>query len=145
MSACTFFGHRDCYGLDRESLSRTIEDLIGRGVDTFYVGHQGQFDGAVHSILRQLSEKYPHISYQIVLAYLPAQKQEFADYSDTVYPEGMETVPLKFAISHRNRWMLNNAEYCLCYIQHTWGGAYQSAKEAKKKGKTVINLAKMEI
>ena len=38
MSACTFFGHRDCYGLREEDLERAIIGLIGKGVDIFYVG-----------------------------------------------------------------------------------------------------------
>lgn len=41
MAACTFFGHRDCYGLDSQMLRQVIEDLINNGVDTFYVGNQG--------------------------------------------------------------------------------------------------------
>lgn len=44
MSACTFFGHRECYGLDTAVLQAAIEALIHNGVDTFYVGHQGGFD-----------------------------------------------------------------------------------------------------
>ena len=30
MSACTFFGHSDCYRLDEDMLRRTIEDLIDK-------------------------------------------------------------------------------------------------------------------
>lgn len=145
MPICTFFGHRDCCGLDRESLVCAIEDLISRGVDQFYVGHQGQFDGIVRSVLQQLSVKYPHISYQVVLAYLPIEKRDFMDYTNTVYPEGLETCPPKFAISHRNKWMLARAEYCICFINRTWGGAYPYAMQAMRQGKTVINLGKVEL
>lgn len=38
---CTFFGHRDCYGLDAEVLRNAIEDLIKQGVVAFYVGNHG--------------------------------------------------------------------------------------------------------
>lgn len=44
MSACTFFGHRECYSLDGQALMVAIEDLIRKGVDAFYVGNQGQFE-----------------------------------------------------------------------------------------------------
>ena len=44
---CTFFGHRDDYGLDIKLLYKTIERLIEDGVDTFYVGNQGHFDRTV--------------------------------------------------------------------------------------------------
>ena len=143
MSACTFFGHRDCFELDREKLCQAIEELIHQGVDTFYVGNQGQFDGAVHSCLKQLRLIYPHIRFSVVLAYLPTEKREFEDLSDTVYPE-IEGSP-KFAIDRRNRWMLQQAEYVICYVCHITGGAYKFARLAKRQGKKVINLGCAEI
>ena len=49
MAVCTFFGHRDCIGLSRQRLEEAIEDLIcNHGVDSFYVGNEGQFDALVH-------------------------------------------------------------------------------------------------
>ena len=143
MKTCTFFGHRDGFGLDREILRRTIEELIHQGVDTFYVGNQGQFDGAVYSCLKQLRTGYPHIRVWIVLAYLPTEKREAEDLSDTIYPE-IEGPP-KFAIDRRNRWMLQRAEVVICYVCHITGGAYKFAKLAKRQGKKVINLGDAEI
>lgn len=87
MSSCTFFGHRECDGLDRKILSRTIEGLIDQGVDTFYVGNQGNFDGVVYGCLKQLRKAYPHIYVSVVLAYLPTEQREGEDLSDTMYPE----------------------------------------------------------
>ena len=43
MSACTFFGHRECYSLDEQVLMNAIEDLIRKSVDTFYVGKAYNF------------------------------------------------------------------------------------------------------
>ncbi len=143
MVACTFFGHKECYGLDGQVLLRTIEELIAQGVDTFYVGNQGQFDSAVYNCLKQLRKEHPHIRICVVLAYLPTEKNEYDDMSDTMYPE-IEGHP-KFAIERRNRWMIEASDYCLCYINHTWGGAYKFAKLAKQRGKTVINIGNAEI
>ena len=145
MSACTFFGHRDCYGLDEEKLERAIIELIGKGVDTFYVGNQGNFDGAVRKLLKKLQKEYPHIQYAVVLAYLPTEKREYGNYEDSIYPEGLECVPRKFAIAKRNQWMLKNAQYCICYLSHTWGGANAFVDQAKKQGKTVIQLGPLSI
>ena len=145
MSACTFFGHSDCYRLDEGVLRRAIEDLIAQGVDTFYVGNHGNFDRAVFSCLMKLKDIYPHISFAVVLAYLPIEKSEYDPYHGYgMYPEGIEVGHPKFAIDRRNRWMIENADYCLCFVNHTWGGAYKYAKQAKKK-LTVINLAGMEL
>ena len=143
MKTCTFFGHRDGFGLDRETLRRTIEELIRQGIDTFYVGNQGQFDGAVYSCLKQLRTIFPHIRIWVVLAYLPTEKRESEDLSDAIYPE-IEGPP-KFAIDRRNRWMLQRAEVVICYVCHITGGAYKFAKLAKRQGKKVINLGCAEI
>lgn len=141
MSVCTFFGHRDCSGLKEQTLYSAIEELILKGADTFYVGNQGLFDSAVYGCLKRLQRAYPHIRLCIVLAYLPTGG--YGELEDTMYPE-IEGHP-KFAIARRNRWMMEHADFCLCYITHTWGGAYTAAKQAKKKGLTVINLGSIEL
>ena len=143
MPACTFFGHRECFGLDGRVLQQVIENLISKGVDTFYVGNQGQFDSAVYGCLKQLEKEYPHIRVCVVLAYLPIEKNEYDDMTDTMYPE-IEGHP-KFAIERRNHWMIDHSDFLLCYINHTWGGAYKFTRLAKQRGKTVINIGIAEI
>ena len=108
MAVCTFFGHRECYSLDAQVLMDAIEDLICKGVDTFYVGNQGQFDSAVYACLKQLRKVHPHIRVYVVLAYLPTEKNEYGDPMDTMYPE-IEGHP-KFSIVRRNRWMLDHSD-----------------------------------
>ncbi len=141
MSACTFFGHRECYGLDTNVLRDAIESLIQQGTDTFYVGHQGEFDSIVLAFLKNLKREYPQITISVVLAYLPIQEAGYDLYADcSIYPEGLELCHLKFAIERRNRWMIAQSNYCICYITHTWGGAYKFAQQAKSKGLRVIDL-----
>ncbi len=145
MTVCTFFSHSDCYDLDANVLEKAIETLISQGVDTFYVGHQGHFDSLVLRCLKKLKERYPHISFEVVLAYRPTQNAERTPYPGySIYPEGMENCPPRFAIERRNKWMIEKADCCLCYINHTWGGAYTFAKRAKNKGLTVIHLGNVE-
>lgn len=79
MSACTFFGYRECPESVKEELRTAIVELIDQGVDTFYVGNQGQLDAMVRNTLRQLCAEYPHIRYAVVLAYLPGQTREYED------------------------------------------------------------------
>ena len=141
---CTFFGHRECFDLDTNILDHALEQLVQNGVDTFYVGHQGAFDRMVLDALKKLQASYPQITYLTVLAYLPTGKSS-CDMHDGqhIFPEGLEIGPPRFAIERRNRWMIQQADHCLCYINHTWGGAYKFAKQAKKKGLTVINLGQV--
>ena len=101
MSACTFFGHRDCPSSIKSKLREVLIDLIeNHAVDMFYVGQQGAFDGIVHSVLKDLVSVYPHIRYAVVLERFPPKRDEFdtRDYSDTMLPEGIETVHPRFAI-----------------------------------------------
>jgi len=137
---CTFFGHRECSNLDAAVLQSAIEDWIKQGVTDFLVGHQGQFDTMVRRCLKSLQTQYPNTRYSIVLAYLPTAKNVFEDYSDTMYPEGIESVPPKFAVDWRNRYLIDRADLCLCYINHNWGGAYKFACAAKNRGIPIVNL-----
>ena len=141
MAVCTFFGHRDCPETIKPRLREVLIDLItNHGVDMFYVGHQGQFDVYVHSELKKLKQEYSQINYAVVLAYMPGKKTEYDDYSDTMLPEGIESIHPRYAISWRNNWMLKQSDYVVTYITRTWGGATQFAKKAENVGKRVINV-----
>ena len=142
---CTFFGHRECYGLDKKKLERTIEELIDKGVDTFYVGNQGRFDSMVFGCLTKLKEVHSNISFSVVLTYIPTKSDYGLYHGHSIYPEGQETVPPRFAIERRNKWMIDRSDFCLCYITHTWGGAHKFAKQAKRRGLTVINMGSVEL
>ena len=85
---------------------------------------------------------YPHIHYAVVLERIPLKRDEYdsRDYSDTMLPEGIETVHPRFAISWRNKWMIKQSDYVVTYITHSWGGAAQFAEMAERQKKTVINL-----
>ena len=137
---CCLFGHRDCFALEESFLADALESQIAKGVHTFYVGNHGYFDTQARKILRKLQKQYPHIQYAVVLAYLPEKQKAYDDYADTIYPEGLESVPRRFAITKRNQWMIRQADVCICYINRTWGGAYTSVKSGKKKGLEIINL-----
>ena len=112
MTACTFFGHRDCRSDIELKLREVLVDLIqNHGVDMFYLGNQGQFDAIVHSELKKLKQVYPQINYAVVLAYMPGKRTEYDDYSNTMLPEGIESVHPHYAISWRNNWMLKQSDY----------------------------------
>ena len=141
MSACTFFGHRECPDSIKAQLRAALIDLVtNHDMDTFYVGNQGRFDAIVRSVLRELKEEYPQINYAVVLAYMPGKHTEYDYYSDTMLPEGIEAVQPRYAISWRNNWMLQQSDYVVTYITHTWGGAYQFYRRSVRANKVVINL-----
>lgn len=137
---CAFFGHRDCPENIFYKLKETIIDLIeNKGVSNFLVGNNGNFDRLVIKVLSECKNTFPHIDYCVVLAYLPNNKN--FEYP-TIFPEGLESVPKKFAIIKRNEWIIKNCDFLMTYVSRTFGGAYRSLEYAKKLGKTCINLYK---
>ena len=76
----------------------------------------------------------------VVLAYLPTNNDPFAEDPHTIYPEGMETVPPRFAVGKRNLWMLDRSGFVVTYVRRDTGGAARFRHIAEKKGKTIITL-----
>lgn len=145
MSVCTFFGYSQSPPGLRHQLRSVLVDLIeAGGVRTFYVGNQNGFDHMVCSVLRELCREYSAVSYGIVPACLPMQRQGEWVTSEgdphTLLPEGIETAAKGSAIAWRDLWMLEQADYVVTYVVHLWGGAAQLAHQAKKMGKRVVNL-----
>ena len=138
---CTFFGHKDTPKEIEPTLRSTLIDLIeNKNVTVFYVGNNGNFDTMVRRQLENLSQTYP-ITYNVVLAYLPVKKSEYDGFTNTLLPEGIETVPKRFAISYRNKWMTRQADTVVTYVTHTHGGAWQFKAMAERQGKMVIELS----
>lgn len=144
MLTCTFFGHKDAPKEIEPTLKSTLVDLIeNRNVLRFFVGNHGSFDNMVRRCLIELKEMYS-IDCAVVLAYIPGSKYDTEEKSpiDTIVPDGIETVPRKFAISYRNKWMIEQADYVVTYVKYTVGGAAQFKELAEKKKKIVINICK---
>ncbi len=141
---CCFFGHREVTHNIRSKLTAIIEKLITEeGVTDFYVGHQGQFDSMVYSVLKELKANYPHIRYTVVLAYMPDEYIKEVYGEDTLFPDGMETVPKKFAISKRNDWMIQQSGFVVCYVHKITGGAAKFREKCVRKKLKVIDIFKL--
>ena len=137
---CTFFGHKDTPNEIEPTLRSTLIDLIeNNNVTVFYVGNNGSFDTMVRRQLEDLSHIYP-ITYSVVLAYLPTEKNNYDNLTNTIYPEGIETVPKRFAISWRNKWMIQQSDIVVTYVTHNFGGAVQFKEMAERQEKTMIEL-----
>ena len=134
----TFFGHRDTPKEIESALRLTLIDLIeNKNATVFYVGNHGNFDAMVRRQLEDLSKTYP-IKYYVVLAYMPGKSDNPDEHS--ILPEGIETVPRRFAINYRNKWMLNKSDIVVTYVTRNFGGAVQFKKSAKMQSKLMIEL-----
>ena len=108
------------------------QELIARGATTFYLGGYGAFDNLAASVLRRQKEQYPQIELVLVMAYLNDRRDASG------YPP-LETVPPRFAISRRNRWMVQSSDIVVAYVLHDWGGAAATLRCAIQKKKQIFS------
>jgi hypothetical protein len=152
----TFCGHRDVSHEETilKKLTACLEPFFdvesNRTGDTqllFYCGGYGAFDRLSAQAVDILRKKYPDIIAQklFVTPYITTSYQETIKfmkkcYDDVVYPP-LENVPPKFAISHRNQWMVDQSDYVVAYVMHGWGGAAQTLAYAKRKHKEILSIS----
>lgn len=141
---CTFFGSRDTPSNILPAMRNTIRRAITEyGADHFLVGSQGNFDYLTQIMLNTfIKDEFPFIRCNVVLAYMPGTDpvHEPTDSPVTIYPEGLETVPPRFAIARRNRWMTDHSDLVICHITHPWGGAAKAVEYAEKKKKIILPI-----
>ena len=145
-----FAGHSQIQGGDSltQKLNQTLQKIIPQEEKvSFYCGGYGEFDALCASVCRAFKKSHPMCELLLITPYITESEQkklkdlkEKRLYDDIVYPP-LEKVPLRYAIIRRNEWMAKEADILICYITHTFGGAYQTVKFAQKKKKTIINLA----
>lgn len=133
----TFCGHREISDAEkiREWLILQVEKSIEAGAKQFYLGGYGSFDQMAADVVYELKRKYPYIRSVFVLPYLD-KKVDMKKYDETLYPD-LETVPKRYAIVHRNRWMVDHSDILIAYVMHEWGGAAQMLAYAKRKKKEI--------
>lgn len=139
---CTFFGHGDAADNIRDKIKNAVESLISEGVNQFYVGNNGNFDYMVQSVLVELRRAGTDIELTVVISYID-EKVICAEQKDSMYPESLESVPLRFAISRRNDYMIASSQIVVAYVRHNFSNSHKWLEKAKKKGLRVINLAEM--
>ena len=147
---CTFAGHRNI-SATRELLSalrKHIEILITKeNVSEFLVGNYGDFDFLSTKTVRELKKVYPHIKLILVIPYLTKAineyKEQFYEKYDSILIADIPlSTPKNLRIIKSNQYMVDKADFLICYANHGWGGASQTVDYAKKKGINIVNLAK---
>ena len=143
----SFCGHSNCLFSDeeKEKLKQLlIKEIRKNPTCKFYLGGYGDFDSLCLRTLRELKKEFQDIELIFITPYLDKNysKLEFAKYhyDDVIFPP-LENVPRKFAILKRNEWMVEEADLVIAYVMHSWGGAAKTLEYAKRKKKTIINLA----
>ena len=144
------FGHRDFYGhrtLD-ERLYPLLKDLIRtKPFVEIYIGRNGEFDIYAATVVKRVQNAMGKANNEFicVLPYPEKDMEYYEKYYDNVMiPECIGRTHPKGAITKRNRWMVEQADLFICYVEREEGGAYTALKYAKKLEKEVINLAEDE-
>ena len=136
----TFCGHREVDPQDQvaEKLEAVIESLIAAGAEQFLLGGYGQFDWLAARAVNRAKMFHPGIESILVIPYLDRNYDD-ALYDRTLYPS-LEQVPRRFAISRRNKYMVDAADVIVAYVIYDWGGAAGTLEYAKRRRKYIIYL-----
>lgn len=141
------FGHRDFCGhriLD-ERLYPLLKELIQtKPFVDIYVGRNGEFDIYAATVVKRVQNDIGKENSELicVLPYVEKNAEYYEKYYDSVIiPECVQKAYPKSAITKRNRWMIEQADLLICYVERESGGAYTALKYAKKLKKRTINIA----
>ena len=146
-----FLGHR--YLENPQRIEKLLEEQIKRLLEEknyveFIVGRNGDFDQYASSAVLRVKEEYrgDNSSLLLILPYLTAEYRKNQKYFEDYYNDieisfAASKAHPKAAIQLRNCEMIDRADLILCYLERESGGAYQSVQYARRKGKSIINLA----
>lgn len=145
----SFCGHRNFYETTEiRNIMMTYlctnamkEELI------LYSGHYGAFDLFAESCGRELKKQFPSTKLIFVTPYLDENylKYHTADFQfDGIEYPNLEKVPLQFSIVRRNKYIIDNADLVIAYVEdRIASGAYKTLEYAVRKNKRIINLANL--
>lgn len=147
---CCGFGHRQVFANLTEKLDTAVESAISDGIRTFLTGGMGDFDQAFIGAVYRAKNRHPKEGIKLILVkpYFSNELNTNREYYETAYddvliPEEVMGVHYKSAITVRNKWMADESDLVIAYVNKN-GGAQTAVKYAIKQGKTVINLADAE-
>ena len=146
----TFCGHANFH--KAQEYEQQLIDILERETRDctaeMYLGGYGNFDEFAYQCCLSLKHTHNNISLIFVTPYITESYQrnqliQYAEKYDCIlYPE-IEDKPLKYAINYRNRYMVDKADLVIAFVDHTWGGAYQTYQYATRKKKRILNIGKL--
>lgn len=146
---CCFIGHSEVWMEISQALTTAVKRHITEyGVTDFLVGNYGQFDRMAAAAVKGAKTLHPGVRLYLMLPYHPELGRPLPNmdaYDNIVYPSEMEGVPRRLAIPRLNRILIEDSDYAIAYVTHSWGGAattLEYAQTRERKGLIQIeNLA----
>ena len=150
---CCFTGHRhmpkDKYEEIKESTKSEVIKLINNGVRYFGAGGALGFDTLAAQIILELKKDYPKIKLILVLPCYN-QTQKWGEKDIQIYEDIKSKCDKYVYISKeynnecmlkRNRHLVDNSNYCICYFNKQTGGTAYTVRYAKERQLSIINIA----
>ena len=140
------FGHRDfCPTKEiEEKLYSLLNNLIrSKEYLEIYIGRNGEFDVFAASVVKRFQKEVgaERNCLTLILPYTVKDIDYYEKYyDDIIIPDRVTNAYPKFAITKRNRWMVENCDLLVCFVKHNNGGAYKAMKYAEKLERKIINL-----
>ena len=143
----SFFGHRDID--DLWHLEKQLAPVVASLIQTkeyvsFLIGRSGEFDEYAASIIKRVQKQIgkENSDITLVLPYKVADMEYYEVYYDSiVLPASVCHAHPKAAITLKNRWMIEQSDLVVVYVERNKGGAYTAMKYAEKNNKTVLNIS----
>lgn len=146
MTVC-FCGHSKLYSkhdLVKGKCYEVVQEQINKGADSFLVGDYGDFDGLAASVCLTLKKEYPHIEVCLILPYYRPHIDDYTQQRynrfDSIITPPLEDTPYRYRIVKANEYMVDQSDTVIAYVRSS-GGAAKTMEYAKRKAKTILNLA----
>lgn len=145
---CAVTGHRAVGAdLSREKLKKALLELINKGVDSFLVGMAVGFDTICFNVLEELRKDF---NIKIIACIpCPNQDKNFSQKQKIEYERMNDVSDRRLLISNsytsgcmlkRNRFMVDNSDYLVCYLRDNKGGTFYTVNYATSKNKTIVRV-----
>ena len=138
-----FCGHSDYIPntKDEEKVWNILEIEVGNAPCEIFLGGYGNFDDFAFRCAKKFKQTHQNAKLVLITPYLENSKATYnkANFDSIVYPS-LEHVPPRYAISRRNKWMIEQADIVICCVSRQYGGAYAMYLDATRKKKRIYNL-----
>ena len=124
-----------------------LEKRVGNTPCDFFLGEYGSFDAFCYRIAKKFKALHhnsklmfitPYINDSFLKKHLSEKEKRF---DEIIYPN-LENIPPRYAISKRNRWIVEKADIIVAYVHHKFGGAYSMYRYAEQKKKEIYDITK---
>lgn len=126
-----------------EKLHKIVVELLrSKEYVEFYIGRNGEFDIIAASVIKraQKAVDYNNSSVVLVLPYRVKDMEYYENYYDELTLPIEPKTHFKEAIIKRNKWLVDNTDMLIAFVENSKGGAYQCLEYAKKAQIDFINI-----